>query len=324
MSPELFRDLVAQAILAPSVHNVQPARWRLDGEAVHLFEDTRVRLACADPTGHDAAISLGAAFEGFALAAADIGLHAEALPMDATPDTLRHVARISLRDGAAPDPLSKTVVARQSWRGAFAPPTDQDRDTATALVTDDCAVVTDPAAIARIATVVDDASFGFLAQRGFRDELVSWMRLWSRHPRWSRDGLNAPSMNLGLVEKIGAGIVMGPGFGVLNGVGLAKPLLAEAGKTQSAAGIVLFHRAVDEDPFDSGRAFYRAWLRIDAAGFGAAVLAALADDADAAAEMIALAGVTSERRLVSALRVGARPDHTPVARARLSVDDVLI
>ena len=51
MTPDLFRRLVAEAALAPSVHNVQPARWRQDGDAALLFEDPAVRLPAGDAQG---------------------------------------------------------------------------------------------------------------------------------------------------------------------------------------------------------------------------------------------------------------------------------
>ena len=43
------RALVAESSLAPSVHNVQPARWRIGEDEVTLLEDTRRRLPVADP-----------------------------------------------------------------------------------------------------------------------------------------------------------------------------------------------------------------------------------------------------------------------------------
>ena len=58
MSPmvDLTREdaltLVAEANLAPSVHNTQPARWRfLPGGRMLLLEDVRRRIPFADPTG---------------------------------------------------------------------------------------------------------------------------------------------------------------------------------------------------------------------------------------------------------------------------------
>src|SRR5215469_8437817 len=69
LSAELLRELVAEARLAPSVHNIQPTRWRLlaDGRLA-LVEDIRVRAPVADPTGHDVRVSHGAALEGMSLA----------------------------------------------------------------------------------------------------------------------------------------------------------------------------------------------------------------------------------------------------------------
>ena len=101
-------------------------------------------------------------------------------------------------------------------------------------------------------------------------------------------------------------------------------MLAEAAKTTSAAAIVAFHRPQDEAPFESGRTFYRAWLRIEAAGFGAAVLAALADDRTSNATMAAMAGLNADQHLISAFRIGRRPDDARVPRARRALDDLIV
>lgn len=319
MTPDLFRQLVSEAALAPSVHNVQPALWRLEGDAVLLIEDTTRRLPAGDPTGHDAAISLGAAAEGMCLAAAGVGLEV-AVARD-HPDA---VARLTFSDGAAPDPLAKQVPTRQSWRGAFAAPTADDREIAEALNGEDCAVLTKPDVLATIAGLNDRASFGFLKDAGFRTELLSWMRLSPRHARWAVDGLNAEAMRLGRFERFGAGVVLGAAFPLLRALGLAAPLLAEKAKTKGAAGILVLHRPLEEDPFDSGRAFYRAWLRVEAAGFGAAVMAALADDEAASVDLRALANIPDNRRIVSAFRMGRRPPHALFPRARRPVDALIV
>lgn len=325
MTPELFRSLVAKAQLAPSVHNVQPARWRLTGHRVELWEDTKTRLPAADPNGHDAAISLGAAFEGMVIAAADHGLSVSSDDSDERTDNgLRHVKSLSFSEGGGADPLSAFVDTRKSWRGSYSAATDDDRARAAALQTDDCSVVQDPSSLTALAKAVDAASFGFLQKPDFRSELISWMRLRKGHPNWGRDGLNADAMNLGRFERLGAAIVMGPAFRLLDKVGAAAPLLSESDKTGSASAIVLFHRPEEEDPFDSGRAFYRAWLRIEAAGFSAAVLAALADDPDAAEYARGIGNVPDGQRLVSAFRIGRPLDHTQVARARVPVEDVIV
>ena len=46
------RAVVAEASRAPSVHNVQPARWRFVDDSVVLFRAIDRALPVADPTGH--------------------------------------------------------------------------------------------------------------------------------------------------------------------------------------------------------------------------------------------------------------------------------
>src|SRR3954471_6917730 len=68
LSRETLEGLVHEAARAPSVHNVQPARWRFEpGGDVVLFRALDRTLPVADPTGHDVQASLGAALEGMAI-----------------------------------------------------------------------------------------------------------------------------------------------------------------------------------------------------------------------------------------------------------------
>lgn len=327
MSGELLRSLVSEAILARSVHNVQPARWRLVGEdTLDLFEDVCTRLTVGDPRGNDAEISLGAAAEGLRLAARRRGLAVEPREVPAQTDAgLVPVARYTLvRTDATPDPLADHVATRASWRGGFASATVVDRQAAGLLTGADSAVIADPERLADAARVFDTASYGFMRDRPFRRELRSWMRFSPRHPRWERDGLNAAAMALGRAEAVGASLVLGPAFGILDRIGLAPSLLAEGQKVVDAAGLVVFHRPDVEPPFDSGAHFYRLWLRIEAAGFGAAVLAALADDAEAAQQIVEIAGIPAGHRVVSAFRIGRRPAGAIVRRARRGLDETLV
>jgi hypothetical protein len=322
MTPDLFRRMVAEAALAPSVHNVQPARWRQEGDAALLFEDPTVRLPAGDPEGWDAGMSLGAACEGMAMAASAAGWAARVDPARGTDGPLRLRARIAFAPGAAPDPLAAQVAARHSWRGAFAPATAADRAAAAALAGPDCAVIAEAPGVTEVARLGDAASHGFLRQPAFRAELRSWMRLSPEHPRWGVDGLNAAALALGPLERRAAGAVLGPAFRALDALGLAAPLLADGAK--GAAAFLVLHRPEAENAFDCGRAFYRAWLGIEAAGFGAAVVAALADNDGAAARLGAMTGLAAARRIVTVFRIGRRPAHALVVRARRPVGDLLV
>lgn len=323
MSADALRRVVSAALASPSVHNVQPARWRIDSEALVLLEDVSRRLSVGDPRGNDAAVSLGAAAQGAVIAASGEGLATTVERLDGEAGDFRKVARLSFTPGTAPDPLLPVLETRASWRGEFLAPTAQDREAAAALAGVDCTIISDPAAIAAVATAYDRASYAIMRGPGFRAELTHWMRLKPSHPDWARDGLNAAAMQLSGVEALAAGAVLGPLFRPLAAVGLAPALLAEAKGFGNAAGIALFHRPADEDPFDSGRAFHRLWLAIDACGFGANVLAALADHRDTAAALCRDHAIPNGHRLISAFRFGKR-DGPPFPRARLPLSEVLI
>ena len=326
MNADMLRALVAEAMLAPSVHNVQPARWRLGDGFIDLFEDVRTRLTIGDPRGNDAGISLGAAAEGLKLAANRHGLALQSCEAPLQTDAmLVPVARYKLIPGeTAADTLAGQVEKRASWRGDFTAASTADREDAKRLPGPDSVVLVDPNMLEDAARIFDAASYGFIRDSDFRGELRSWMRFTPRHPRWDRDGLNADSMALGRIEAIGASVVLGSAFGMLDRIGVVPGLLAEGKKVAAAAGLVVFYRPAEEAPFDSGAHFYRLWLRIEAASFGAAVLAALADDPAAARQIAQMAGVPSGHRIVTAFRIGRRPVSAKVARARRGLAEILI
>ncbi|WHO39355.1 hypothetical protein PMI04_001780 [Sphingobium sp. AP49] len=325
MNTALLHALIVRAAAAPSVHNVQPARWRVEDNAIVLAEDRSRRLSVGDPGGNDAAISLGAAAEALHLAAADQGLALiedhEMLPD--LPEPFRPIVRYHLRPGGVADPLVASLDQRASWRGAFSSPTAADRQATETLAAPDVTPITASDSLARLARQFDRASYGFMQDAPFRHELRSWMRLSRRHPSWSRDGLNAQAMALSPVEAHGANLVLGPAFALFDRVRLAPTLLAEGAKLAGAAGVLLFHRPADEDPFVSGRRFLRLWLQIEGLGMSAAVLAALADDKAMAAQLLADHCVLADHRLVSAFRIGRRTG-AGYPRARLPLRDLLI
>src|SRR5262249_9253027 len=126
-----FRTLPT-ASRAASAHNTQPARWRFEPDGtVHLFEDLTRRLPVADPTGHDGAIGLGAAFEGLHLALSRRGIRllplapsetsADAMAPDSIPPALRLVGCSSLVSTKASDPLARFALERRTLRRRFLP-----------------------------------------------------------------------------------------------------------------------------------------------------------------------------------------------------------
>jgi len=115
--------LITAAGRAPSVHNTQPWRFRVDRSAIELYCDPRRKLA-KDPAGREMLISCGAALFGLRLGVRSLGYRpvVELLP---DPARLRLLARVSL---GAEEPISRVeyqmlaaLPHRHTHRGPFRP-----------------------------------------------------------------------------------------------------------------------------------------------------------------------------------------------------------
>ncbi len=327
LDSDLFRDLIAEASLAPSVHNIQPTRWRLQSaDKVLLLEDERRRVPVADPSGHDVRLSHGAALEGLSLACGRRGLRIARVELEEGRDGaagLRPIARLTLAAEGTIDPLTAAAASRQSWRGRFLPVNGALQDALGKLaIVPDLRLVPPGPAVTEIAELADRAGFHFLCEDGHRRELLAWMRLSRSDLRYERDGLNAEAMAMGRIEARGAALLLGPLFPLLRRLGLAEPLTRERGKAASSA-IALFHRPEGEDPLETGRAFYRAWLAIAAQGLGACPVSVLADWPVSNAALVQRHPLPAGRRLVNVFRLGRIPPGASVARARLPLAELI-
>lgn len=328
LTPELLRVLVAEAQLAPSIHNIQPTRWRaLPDGRLALIDDISVRASCADPTGHDVRLSHGAALEGMSLALNRRGITLADVKITEDQLSPQYVSlcTMTITTSAASDSLLPSVPQRMSWRGPFASSPDDDASLDQLVAArDDIICIRDRDVISSIADWAHQADLSFLRRADFRRELLEWMRLSTGHPLYLQDGLNREALAMNAFEAIGAGVVLGQLFASLDRIGLLSPLVSDRAKTASAAGLVLFCRPRAEDPLISGRHFYRAWLEIDRAGLVACPISALADHPSFNEKLVKLGQVGDGMRLVSVFRAG-RPAKSPSPRHfRLSVDQVIV
>lgn len=114
------RAIVAQATLAPSIHNTQPWRWRFDADGLHLFADPERLLHVVDPEGRQLLVSCGAALTFARLAARSRGLlPVVALgPLDdgAPPSADVPLATIAVADRRPPAPAEAELAAAMSNR----------------------------------------------------------------------------------------------------------------------------------------------------------------------------------------------------------------
>ena len=323
---ETLEALVREAARAPSVHNVQPARWRFEpGGDVVLFRALDRVLPVADPTGHDVQASLGAAFEGMAIALSRLGL-ALGVPVPertAEAEGCAPVVRARISSGAAEDPLAPAVLARRAYRGRFTRRGARELSSARLVEADDVHVIDDALDIRLSSRAHDAATWRFESQRAYHAELWSWLRLSRRDPRYHRDGLNADCLALTAVERLAGRVLLQPlVFSVLGRLRIAPRLVSEAAQVRSAIALVLFMPLRADPPFGVGRRFYRLWLELTAAGLHAVPMSASADDPAARAQYDAV--VPKNRRLANVLRVGHAPAGMVAESPRLPVGELMV
>lgn len=321
MTPETFATIVADAAPSPNVHNIQPTAWRrIDEKTVAAVQAAGRTLPVGDPSGRDVAASHGAAVEGFVLAASLRGLG-----LSLTAPVNREVARLAVTDAAAPDPLAPFLTRRRTYRGHFTTDRAEAALDALAQAAPELMVLRDRNDIDHVARLNDQAGLRAFRHSGFRAELLAWMRLSPRDPRWSVDGLNARAMEMSGLEALGAGIVLRPGvFEFLDRLGLAGALTGEAAVVNSSAAIALFHRPADEPPFETGRRWHRVWLEMTRLGLSAAPMTVLADDETAASALAARFGCPQDARLITVFRIGKVADDALPPPARRATADLIV
>ncbi len=327
MKREQLLDIIREASIAPSVHNIQPIRWKLDKENIILCRDHSIKLIYGDPTCRDINLSIGIALEGVSIAASLHGysIRVEDAQSTNSSDNIKPCLIIYFEPGAKKDPLADYVQKRTSWRGKFVKTNHSENGLAAKLKNESCAIFNTSYQLEKLGNLADVSSYHFMEQDDFRTELLSWMRLRKNHPRWFVDGLNAHALKMSWLEAIGASFVLGPAFKTLKCMRLAKPLVSETSRFQNATALALLHRPVNETTQNNGRYFYRLWLEIERSGFKAQVIASLVDYEKSLNIIHEMANIPKDRTIVTAFLLGKPPENAiQFERARLPLDDILI
>jgi hypothetical protein len=320
----LFEACVAESMLSPSVHNTQPARWRLVSDAaIELSCDPRAAVPVADPSGHDLLLSCGTALEGMSIA---LSRHKLAAELELLGDRIdgTTIARVRIGGPGTADPLCDAVARRFTCRRGFAPlaSADVERLQTWAAGQPSVHLVTGRERIREIALLNDALSADVFRDPAFRAELLHWCRLSPSHPRWNHDGLNADAMSLGRLEARMMPVALSrPVFRLLKLVGMDKHLSAECTKTETAAAVVFLSVPTAASPVQAGRNHYRMCLSLAKIGFSTWPMSVLVDQKAAQDAFSREFDLAKSDRLVSCLRVGRAPTTQP-NRARRPISEV--
>lgn len=188
------RELVRYATLAPSSHNTQCWKFKLEARAMSILPDYSRRCPAVDPDDHHLFVSLGCAMENLAQAGLAHGLRLHA-DLDESQGALRAALEPAPPQSTA---LFQAIPSRQSTRGEYdARPLSVDElrvlEQAAAVDGVQLSLVTARPAMEQVLDFVVQGNSAQMRDEAFVKELKAWIRFSARDAVGHRDGLYSAS-----------------------------------------------------------------------------------------------------------------------------------
>jgi hypothetical protein len=249
--------LVAIAARAPSVHNTQPWRFKVAGEAIELYADPARKLR-VDPLGREMLISCGAALFGLRLAVRSLGY----LPVVRSfpdPSRLRLLAEVRLGDQAPMTDIERKMLLAVPHRHTHRSPFDPDPLPAGLVPGLQHDAIAERAALA----LIDEHGYGKLVAiagpasraRDYDELTQAETARWTRGPdEPARDGVPAHAFAAGRVYQPGR--LPQRDFDLGRGLGQ----LAPGGPRPQVTAALLTLRDGRADWLNAGQALHRLLL----------------------------------------------------------------
>jgi hypothetical protein len=116
-----LRFLLRYAVLAPSSHNTQPWKFRIDGTRIEIFMDEPRWLKVCDDKQRELHISVGCCLENMLIAADHFGFHDQIKYLPDSSNAM-HAATVDFMDGAATErdsTLFQMITVRHTNHGEY-------------------------------------------------------------------------------------------------------------------------------------------------------------------------------------------------------------
>jgi hypothetical protein len=313
------RELVRLATLAASSHNTQPWKFRIGPDRIDVLPDLARRCPVVDPDDAHLYKSLGCAVENLVHAAAAQGFAAVVRaqrPGNGIAVNLERTRALRATE------LFRAIPMRQCTKHEYAGQPLDAQDLARLEPAGRCEgvrtiLLTARAQLDAVTEYVTQGNRAQLADRAFRDELVSWIRFNPGEALRAGDGLagrtaGQPALPRWLARPL-LGFVLTP----------ASQAESDARNLRSSAGVAVFV-ALRNDPaawVETGRAYERFALQATALGLRTAFVNQPVEVPSLRRQFEAWLGLTGEHALLVA-RFGRGP-LAPYSLRR-PVDDVLV
>jgi Nitroreductase family len=304
------RELVRYATLAPSSHNTQCWKFRIEARAITIEPDLTRRCPAVDPDDHHLFVSLGCAAENLAQAALAQGLKAEAA-FDGGRDALRMALEPT---AAAASLLFQAIPQRQSTRAEYdgQPLSAEDLrllEQAASVPGVQLILLTDRTMMDKVLEFVVQGNTAQMNDKAFIDELKAWIRF---------NGSDAVRTGDGLYGASSGNPTLPSWLGPLMFDFVFKPKSENdkyARHVRSSAGIAVFVGPSNDKAgwIDAGRAYERFALQATALGVRTAHLNQPIEVAALRPQFASLLGIAGKRPDL-VIRFGRGPRLPPSLR----------
>jgi hypothetical protein len=205
----LRQELVRYATLAPSSHNTQCWKFRIEDDAITILPDLARRTPAVDPDDHHLYVSLGCAAENLVQAALANGLKGD-VRFDMAPAGSGAIKVALEPTQAAASPLYRAIPERQCTRAEY---DGQPLSTEELRLLEQAGtgkgvrvmLITEKAALERVLAYVIEGNTAQMNDPAFVEELKSWIRFGSDEAVKAGDGLySATSGNPSAPRWIGS------------------------------------------------------------------------------------------------------------------------
>ena len=268
----LRQELVRYATLAPSSHNTQCWKFRIEDDAITILPDLARRTPAVDPDDHHLYVSLGCAAENLVQAALANGLKADVRfdPASAGGGAIK----ITLRPAKAiSSPLYLAIAERQCTRAEYdGKPLSTEElrllEQAGTGAGVRVMLLTEKAALENILAYVVEGNTAQMNDPAFVEELKSWMRFGTDEAIKAGDGLyTGASGNPSVPRWLGS-----PLFGMFFTPKNENDKYAK--HLRSSAGVAVFVSEASDKAhwIEAGRCYERFALQAAASGIRNAML----------------------------------------------------
>lgn len=200
-----IENLIHYAAMAPSGHNTQPWKFSVHDNQIRIHPDFTRRLPVVDPDDHALYISLGCALENLIIAARHEGFSAK---VNYFPDDEEYLeVKLTEESSEDDDELFDVIPERQSNRSLYNGESipDSHLEQLTNVVDSSSTTLRKFYAghedAEHIISLVKEANRIQFKDRGFVDELISWIRFSKQEAVEQKDGLTSEAMGFPSVPR---------------------------------------------------------------------------------------------------------------------------